>query len=38
VTDPRTWTRLDWSADIVPHLAYGAVTATVLRRLETGRN
>ena len=27
VTDPRTWSALDWASDIVPHLAYGAVTA-----------
>jgi hypothetical protein len=30
VTDPRTWSAADWVADLVPHLAYGAVTATVL--------
>lgn len=28
VTDPRTWAAVDWVSDIVPHLAYGAVTAT----------
>lgn len=33
ITDPRTWTRADWLADVVPHLAYGAVTAAVLRGL-----
>ncbi|MCU1375769.1 MAG: hypothetical protein JWO68_3055 [Actinomycetia bacterium] len=33
VTDPRTWTAVDWVSDIVPHLAYGAVTAAVLDRL-----
>ena len=27
VTDPRTWTATDWVSDIVPHLAYGTVTA-----------
>ncbi|CAN5818726.1 hypothetical protein BH24ACT2_BH24ACT2_07430 [soil metagenome] len=27
VTDPRTWAAVDWVSDIVPHLAYGAVTA-----------
>ena len=27
VTDPRTWAATDWAADIVPHLAYGAVAA-----------
>ncbi|MYS23772.1 hypothetical protein GA0115240_156332 [Streptomyces sp. DvalAA-14] len=34
VTDPRTWAPTDWVADIVPHLAYAAVTVFVLRRLE----
>jgi len=29
VTDPRTWARADWIADLVPHLAYGLVTAAV---------
>ena len=29
VTDPRDWSRVDWVADIVPHLAYAvAATAT----------
>jgi len=31
VTDPRTWRAADWAADIVPHLAYGAAAAGVLR-------
>lgn len=34
VTDPRTWPASSWVADVVPHLAYGAVTATVLDRLD----
>jgi hypothetical protein len=33
ITDPRTWSRTDWIADIVPHLAYGVVTAGVWHRL-----
>ena len=33
-TDPRTWAVNDWVADMVPHLAYGAVTAAVLDRLD----
>ncbi|MBW4705765.1 hypothetical protein [Micromonospora sp. RL09-050-HVF-A] len=33
VTDPRTWSATDWVADLVPHLAYGAVTAVTLRAL-----
>ncbi len=27
VSDPRTWRPADWLSDLVPHLAYGAVTA-----------
>jgi len=27
ITDPRTWSATDWASDIVPHLAYGLVTA-----------
>ena len=34
VTDPRTWPVSSWVADVVPHLAYGAVTAVVLDRLD----
>lgn len=34
VTDPRTWPASSWAADVVPHLAYGAVTAAVLDRLD----
>lgn len=33
VTDPRSWSPADWASDLVPHLAYGAVAAAVLRRL-----
>jgi xanthosine utilization system XapX-like protein len=29
VTDPRQWPVSSWVSDLVPHLAYGAVTATV---------
>lgn len=34
ITDPRTWAAKDWLSDIVPHLAYGAVTAWVLHGLD----
>jgi hypothetical protein len=27
VTDPRDWAGTDWVADVIPHLAYGVVTA-----------
>ncbi|SBT41289.1 hypothetical protein [Micromonospora auratinigra] len=39
VTDPRTWRRADWLADLVPHLAYGLAAAATWRRLRppTGR-
>lgn len=33
VTDPRTWPASSWLADVVPHLAYGAVTASVFEAL-----
>lgn len=35
ITDPRTWALGDWLADVVPHAAYGAVTALVLEFLTT---
>jgi len=34
VTDPRTWSAADWASDVVPHAAYGVVTAAVLNRLD----
>jgi hypothetical protein len=34
VTDPRTWPAKSWVVDIVPHLAYGAVTTAVMQRLD----
>ena len=37
VTDPRTWAAKDWVADVVPHLAYGIVTAGVLQGLDGHR-
>jgi len=27
VSDPRSWGATDWASDVVPHLAYGLVTA-----------
>lgn len=33
ITNPRTWSRTDWLADLVPHLVYGVVTAAVWHRL-----
>jgi hypothetical protein len=33
ITDPRHWSASDWVADVLPHLAYGAVTAAALNRL-----
>jgi hypothetical protein len=27
VTNPRSWSTADWVSDVVPHLAYGLVTA-----------
>ena len=37
VTNPRTWAGRDWVADVVPHLAYGIVTAGVLQGLDGDR-
>ncbi len=34
VTDPRDWSTADWVADIIPHLAYGLITAAVLDGLD----
>jgi hypothetical protein len=33
VTDPRSWKPAEWVSDLVPHLAYGWVTALALRAL-----
>jgi hypothetical protein len=37
VTDPRTWSLVDWISDLVPHLGYGIVTALVLQYLYSQR-
>lgn len=34
ITDPRQWRPADWAADVVPHLAYGFVTAAAYRATE----
>lgn len=34
VTDPRTWPVSSWVSDVVPHLAYGVVTAAAVAALE----
>ncbi len=34
ISDPRTWSAQDWAADVVPHLAYGLVTAATLDGLD----
>ena len=30
VTDPRSWTTVDWVADVVPHLCYAVAAAATL--------
>lgn len=30
ITDPRSWSAVDWLSDVVPHLAYGAVVKTTM--------
>lgn len=40
LTDPRSWSASAWISDLVPHLAYGAVTCLAYERLTapaTGR-
>ena len=32
VEDPRSWSASSWLSDLVPHLAYGAVTAAAYER------
>jgi hypothetical protein len=34
ISDPRSWSAQDWAADLVPHLAYGVVTAATLQGLD----
>ena len=34
VTDPRTWSVVDWISDLVPHLAYAAVVTTTMDALD----
>jgi hypothetical protein len=36
ITDPRDWSASSWLSDLVPHVAYGLVTAAVLDRLDAG--
>ncbi|WP_203230960.1 hypothetical protein [Nocardioides caldifontis] len=33
-TDPRGWSASDWTADVVPHLAFGLAASAVLRESE----
>ncbi|RZU75755.1 hypothetical protein EV384_4316 [Micromonospora kangleipakensis] len=33
LSDPRTWRRTDWVADLIPHLAYGMAAAATWKRL-----
>ncbi|MEV5747087.1 hypothetical protein AB0L00_04645 [Actinoallomurus sp. NPDC052308] len=37
LTDPRTWGAAGWISDVVPHLAYGVVTAATYRGLRANR-
>jgi hypothetical protein len=32
LTDPSTWSPVDWASDVIPHVAYGLVTYTALTR------
>jgi hypothetical protein len=33
ISDPRSWSKTDWVADVLPHVAYGLVTAATLRAM-----
>jgi hypothetical protein len=33
VSDPRSWSASSWVSDLLPHLAYGAVTAVVFEQM-----
>lgn len=35
ISDPRRWSLESWAADVVPHLAYGLVTAATLDSLDS---
>lgn len=35
VSDPHSWSAKSWASDVSPHLAYGAVTGTVLATLDS---
>jgi hypothetical protein len=35
ISDPRSWSISDWVSDVVPHVVFGAVTASVLHGLDT---
>ncbi|MEU9399568.1 hypothetical protein [Streptomyces sp. SID4985] len=37
VSDPRTWSAVDWTSDVVPHLVYGTVTYGILTASECHR-
>ncbi len=34
LTDPQTWSNADWMADVVPHMAFGVVTAGVFEAIK----
>lgn len=37
ITDPRSWDRSSWAADLLPHLVYGLATALTFDALAAGR-
>ena len=36
LSDPRTWTPVDWASDLIPHLVYGLVTVQVYEVIAAG--
>jgi hypothetical protein len=37
VTNPQNWSRADWLSDVIPHVAYGALTAITYAAAEHDR-
>jgi hypothetical protein len=37
ITDPRSWPASSWVSDLLPHLAYGAVTALAMEQMIRSR-
>jgi hypothetical protein len=38
ISDLRSWSKSEWAADLLPHLAYGLVTAIALHAMDDRKN